>query len=471
MDIEEVKELTVKGASETLELKKSTGGREGAAATVCAMLNRSGGTVLFGVEPNGRIVGQDVGEQTIEQLLDEFEHIAPQNRPFLERVPFEGSREIIAITVEPGIKQPYRYRGIVYQRFGNTNRKMTDDEVEDAILERRHGTDRWELVPMYNWTLNDLDGTEIDNTIALARQHGRLRDLVTGDREDILDSLGLTNDGVLCRAAAVLFGKPGKLANAFPQCKLRLAQFRGFDKNAILNNRQIVGNMFVLLSEAMEFFNLLVPRVGEVSTTSFLREDRPLYPTEAVREALANAFSHRDYIQESGSVDMAFYDDRLVIQSDGGLHFGLTPKDLLIRHKSQPWNPRIARVLYLRGIIEEWGTGTLEMSRAAVASGLPLPVIEESRNSVSVTFYREKTAISRNGNDIADRTRDDVCNLLRNARQGLTLKEIQISLLTPVSIPHLRRVLKKLRDGGRVKLIGRSTAAKWHHVKERDDDN
>lgn len=60
---------------------------------------------------------------------------------------------------------------------------------------------------------------------------------------------------------------------------------------------------------------------------------------EALREALANAFIHRDYASAAGSVSVALYDDRLEIISPGELHFGLTPEILYQPHESKPWNP------------------------------------------------------------------------------------------------------------------------------------
>ncbi len=48
------------GASETLELKRSTDQRREAVRAVCAMLNHRSGRVLFGVDPDGRVVGQGV---------------------------------------------------------------------------------------------------------------------------------------------------------------------------------------------------------------------------------------------------------------------------------------------------------------------------------------------------------------------------------------------------------------------------
>lgn len=43
------------------------------------------------------------------------------------------------------------------------------------------------------------------------------------------------------------------------------------------------------------------------------------------------------------------------VTSSGTLHFGLTPTKLSEPHESLPWNPLIARTIYRRGIIEEWG--------------------------------------------------------------------------------------------------------------------
>ena len=105
------------------------------------------------------------------------------------------------------------------------------------------------------------------------------------------------------------------------------------------------------------------------------REDTPLLPVEALREALANAFVHRDYSVGGGSVNVALYEDRLEIISIGDLHFGLTPEALFKEHESKPWNPMIARTFYRRGIIETWGRGTLKIARVMQERGLEPPAV------------------------------------------------------------------------------------------------
>ena len=49
MTIEELKEIIARDEGETIEFKESTGQRGDACETLCAFLNRDGGTVVFGV--------------------------------------------------------------------------------------------------------------------------------------------------------------------------------------------------------------------------------------------------------------------------------------------------------------------------------------------------------------------------------------------------------------------------------------
>ena len=75
MTLDQIIALVVPGESETLECKTSTGTRREAARTVCAMLNQRGETVLFGVAPDGNVLGQHVGERTIEEVGAEIRRI------------------------------------------------------------------------------------------------------------------------------------------------------------------------------------------------------------------------------------------------------------------------------------------------------------------------------------------------------------------------------------------------------------
>lgn len=75
---DEIRSLIEAGESQTVEFKRSPGQRTEAARTACAMLNGTGGSILFGVEPDShKSVGQQVGGSTVEDVIHELRRIEP----------------------------------------------------------------------------------------------------------------------------------------------------------------------------------------------------------------------------------------------------------------------------------------------------------------------------------------------------------------------------------------------------------
>ena len=58
MTLEELKKLIADDEGETVEVKETTGQRIDACETLCAFLNKDGGTVVFGVTKKGKLTGQ-----------------------------------------------------------------------------------------------------------------------------------------------------------------------------------------------------------------------------------------------------------------------------------------------------------------------------------------------------------------------------------------------------------------------------
>ena len=196
-----------------------------------------------------------------------------------------------------------------------------------VLLERLHGQYRWENESVPDWSVGDLDASEITRTIDEAIRRRRAEEPGTRDPTELLRGLGLIHGDRLLRAAVVLFGRSERVGAEYPQCMLRIARFDGTARtDEFLDNRQVYGNAFTLLSSAERFFREILPVAGRIEPDRFERVDEPLYPPPALREALANAICHRDYSIGGGSVAAAIYDDRLEVTSSGPLHFGLTPR-------------------------------------------------------------------------------------------------------------------------------------------------
>ncbi|RLC08735.1 MAG: AAA family ATPase [Deltaproteobacteria bacterium] len=417
MNLDDLKDLVRKGESDRVEFKRSTGQRTAAAKTVCAMLNGLGGFVIFGVTDKGEIIGQEVSTKTLEDLASELRRIEPPAFPEIETIPLKENRSVIVIS-SPGGGGPYTFEGRPYMRNGPTTIRMPREEYDRRLLERLHATQRWENQPVPDGvTIDDLDAEEIQITLDNAIRLGRLEPTTRRDTESILRGLELIHDGKLLNAAVALYGKSDRLKPLYPQLEIRLARFRGKNRlGDFADNRQYWGHVFSLLRRAESFLMDHVPIAGRVIPGKMVREDQPLYPPRATREAIANAICHRDYTIPGGAVAVAMYDDHLEITNPGTFHFGITPEKLTRPHESKPWNPIIANVFYRAGIIERWGTGTLNILDWCKENGNPPPTWEEQAGSVYVCFRPShpskhqvgtKSALSRHQVDILHKCQND----------------------------------------------------------------
>ena len=463
MNPDELRAIVSGGESDKVEFKKSTGQRSDGAKTVCAMLNGEGGFVVFGVTNSGEIRGQEVSARTIEDLVHELRRIDPQPLLSPERVALGNGREVIIISVPGRSGGPYTYDGRPYVRQGPTTVGMPQEEYGRRLIEQAHPTHRWEIQPAYGIGIDDLDLDELKRTIDEAIRRLRMEDPGTRDPEALLRGLRLMQNGQILNAAVALFARAERFFPNHPQCRLRLARFRGVDKTEFIDNRQETGNAFDLLIRAQRFLRDHLPVAGRIVPNLFERVDDPLYPPVALREALANALCHRDYRMPGGSVGVAIYDDRLEITSTGSLPFGLTPEDLIRPHTSQPWNPLMADVFFRRGIIEQWGRGTLKILELTEQAGLVSPEFEQRGGEVVVRFYPQGyVPPSRVSRDLSP-LQQEVLEILAADGPSM-LHQIHGSLSSETPITTLKDNLQILRQFGLVQLTGRGRGARWSLV-------
>jgi ATP-dependent DNA helicase RecG len=298
---------------------------------------------------------------------------------------------------------------------------------------------------------------EVRRAVADAVTAGRLESPVSRPTE-ALEKLKLVENGRPLQAAVVAFAR--EVLPDYPQCGLRMARFRGTAKDEFLDQRQLTGHAFLLLREADLFLRRHLPVAGHFEPGLLERQDKPLFPPLALREALVNALCHRDYSIVGGAVSVAIYDDRLEISSTGLLPFGLTVADLKRKHQSLPRNPLLANAFYLRGLIERWGRGTQTIVELCVQAGQPEPEFEESAGEVVVRFIPSGyTPPLRVSHDLTERQR----RILQYLRDGGKQRLGQIMQGIGVSLPPstLRDDLIFMRSLGLVESVGAGRSSAW----------
>lgn len=456
MTIEQLTRLIAKGESERLEFKKSTGDLKGGVETLCALLNGEGGRVIFGVK-GGKAIGQDVTDATLQEIARELRRLEPAAQISQLRVRTEGGREAIVLATGDRSTAPYTYNGRPYWRVANTTSQMPQAEYQRRLLDRAHPQHRWENQAAARYRLKQLDMKEVRRAVADATAAGRLESAVTSPVEAI-EKLKLLENGHVLQAAVVAFAK--EVLPDFPQCGLRMARFRGTTKTDFLDQRQLTGHAFLLLREADLFLRRHLPVAGRFEPGLFERQDEPLFPPLALREALVNALCHRDYSIPGGAVNVAIFDNRLEISSTGTLPYGLTVADLKKNHQSLPRNPLVANVFYLRGLIERWGRGTQKIVELCVRAGHPEPEFEERVSEFVVRFIPSGyVPPHRVSHDLTERQR----RILHVLGDGATLRsgEIRTQLSPMPSATVLRDELNLLRNLDLIEGSGHGAGAKW----------
>ncbi len=464
MTIEELIKLVSDGESETIEFKKSTAQLRRAAETFCGMLNGAGGRVLIGITPEGRVLGQTVSDKTIREVAEMFQRFEPPASISQICVNITNDKKVLILEAVPNLEsRPYAFDGRPYQRIASTTSVMPQETYQRLLNERAHSYIRWENQIGADYAVSELDSEEILRTVRLGVTAGRLSESTGSTIPDILERFGLMRDGRPNQAAIVLFGT--RFIPNYLQCQLRLARFRGVTKSEFLDQRQIEGNAFLLLEESMLFLRRHLPIAGRIIPGIFEREDEPLFPLEALREALVNAFCHRDYTIVGGAVSLAIYDDRLEIWSDGTLPFNLKPEDLKRDHASRPRNPILAQIFYLRGMIERWGRGTQKIVDLCVKAGHPEPEFGEQSGSFWVRFLPSGyIAPHRVAYDLTERQRE-VLQMLSRSR-CLAFREIRQNIKNPPPDRTLREDLLHLKRLDLIDSDGFGRGAVWSLRKE-----
>ena len=172
--------------------------------------------------------------------------------------------------------------------------------------------------------------------------------------------------------------------NTFPFAKIQCALFKGTERVVFIDKRDFERPLYKQIEEAYEFVLKHINLGAEIS--GLVRTDAYELPTEAIREAIVNATTHRNFLDRA-CVQVAVYDDRVEVTSPGMLYGGLTIEQIK-EGGSRIRNRCIAEVFSRMKIIESWGTGIKRMFSSCKEYGIREPELLEIGDSFRVNLYR-----------------------------------------------------------------------------------
>jgi ATP-dependent DNA helicase RecG len=236
----------------------------------------------------------------------------------------------------------------------------------------------------------------------------------------ILEDLAVAKYGRLTNGGDVLFGR--NPAIRLPQVRVRAACLIS-DKasNTFRDMKSFEGPLVPILEQAFDFIIRNTASTATFSENKLQRRDESIYPVDAIREGLVNAFAHRDYTDSSGGIAVHIYPKRLEIWNTGSLPEGITPDKMIHGHISVLRNPDIAHVLYLRGFMEKLGRGSVLILQKCKERGLRPPEwTSDEKIGVTLTFFAPEMT-----KEVAPEVTQEVLRMLRAIEGDMSRQDLQ----------------------------------------------
>lgn len=375
--------------TESIEFKKSLAERGEILECVSAFSNTKGGRIYIGIEPTGKIIGVEIGNNTIENLANEIkQNTDPKVFPSVEVIKIK-SKDVISLFVPEYPTKPVWAKDKVFIRVGRTNQKASADIIRHFIKDQH--TIKWDKILFSKASMKDISWNNIKLFIEKASLERNTIFEGPKNIKNTLQRLNLIENDTLTNASILLFGKNPQ--SIFINSDVKCARFRGNEPIDFIDMQSIEGTIIEQVSAVLNFIRRHINISIKISGAPE-REEIWEYPQEALREAIINAICHRDY-EDPGNVQVRIFDNRLEVWNPGVLPQELKIKMLKKEHQSKPRNELIARCFYLIKYIEQWGTGTNRIIRLCKQAKLPEPKFSIKGNSFIVTFYRLPAMITK----------------------------------------------------------------------------
>ena len=357
---------------------------------VVAFANTEGGDLYLGIEDNGEVTGV---HKLHESVTTVSAFIANNTMPpvSVRAEIIEDKYPVLKISV------PKSYSGIVATVSGKTihRRLKANGEPENVALYPSMFATRlsdlrlldYSAMPLLQSSIKDFDPLEVERLKRLITAYNGEKTLLDLSDEDLYKALGLVreqNNTLYPTITGILL--VGKIEAIKRHVPTHAAVFQVLEGTEVKNNDDFVLSLLQTIERLNN--NLEARNPEEEIQMGLFRMSIPEFDKRAIREALVNAFSHRDY-SKMGRVRVTVNDDGLTIANPGGFIEGVSINNLLTA-EPHGRNPQLADALKRIGLAERTGRGIDRIFEGSLLFGRPLPDYTAS-TSVTVSLFIQRS--------------------------------------------------------------------------------
>lgn len=280
--------------------------------------------------------------------------------------------------------------GRYFIRVSDETRRLMPDDLGRLMAEKNSFV--WELQTTRRIPAEGFDDAKLADFVKRVRASDRVSEFVRGKAEgELLEHYLFVRSGLLTNLGILWIGRrEDRAALLYPpeiQCikfdergrKVRKQVWNDYSQNPL----ELIEAVWREVPDWKEFYEL---------PDGLFRKTVPHYDEVVVRELLANALAHRPYTHR-GDIFLNLHPDRLEVHNPGLLPIGVTPRNIL--HTSSKRNPHLAKVFYDLKLMEGEGSGFDRMYEVLLATGRPIPEVQQGDDRVVVTVRKQiaRTAI------------------------------------------------------------------------------
>ena len=376
------------GEGRQTEFKRGLGDLSAVGKAICAFANSEGGVIVLGIDDSRNIVGVSEDAERVHERLTSFlqtgcstpvsarlgSHADPGGRVHWLEVPFQRGFE------------PMRHDGRVWVRRERSSVEPSPTELQELY-------NAFGYILTEERAIQDATAAHID--LGAFRSYLHRLGFDTDEEPQPASEDDLRNRGVLVdlggELRATLHGVMafGRHPQRYPQTRnfrVECVAYAGDDRaSEVLQVAGGSGRLDEQVERAVGWFQGL----GRFESYGHLvREDRYLLPRAAIREALVNAVTHRDYAITGSMAFLEVFASRVDVTSPGSLPNHMTVEQVRAGANPRARNDSMGHFMAAMGFMEKRGRGWLIMRREMRAFNATEPeLVQDERNRfVRVTF-------------------------------------------------------------------------------------
>ena len=304
-----------------------------------------------------------------------------------ETIDYHGTR-LILLTIPAASAAPVEFDRSAFIRIGSTTPRLSDHPERLRALWTKLQPYAWETGIAAQFLTGDDVLARLDYVSyfdlteqPLPDNRAGIFDKLAGDRLVQPDAGGHWN---ITNMGAVLFAKRlGDFSPAIARKAVRFVAYGGANRADTVTHRQDGQRGYASgFKGLVEYIDGLLPR-NEFIGKAF-REDRPLYPSIAIRELVANALIHQDMTVGGAGPLIELFVDRMEITNPGR---PLVSPDRFLDLPPRSRNEALASLMRRMRLCEEQGTGIDKVITSVELHQLPPPDFRTEGDAVRTVLF------------------------------------------------------------------------------------